>query len=766
MSGRLTPRISWFLLALGIAGILQGGRRLADVPRGLRGGYYDNTDRAGMPSFFRVDDEPSTAQIRRTFSGVPPEQFSARWTGFLSIRQAGTYTFFLTSDDASALSIDGRDLIALPGRHESQTAAAPPMTLEPGLYPVAIDYTQYGGGYALAFEWSRDGSARAPVPSWLMAPRRLRPQSILAGRLIDIAANTATLVSVLLGVWLLGRRAWRDVRRSVDARRAVPGDAQVFEVAPRLSWRPKLLTLALFVSLAVVHTWPLAADPGHLSRSDNADTLLNEWTIAWVAHQLPRDPVHLFDANIFYPERDTLAYSESLVTQSIMGAPVLWLGGSPVLTYNLLVIAGFALTGWAMCLLMARWTGSWTAAIVAGGIYGFNAHTLTRIPHIQALHVEFLPAALFALDSMLRVPRIRAAISLATWFVLQALTSVHLFVFSAFALAAALVVRPEAWRAPRTRPLAIALVVAAVVAGAMMLPFLLPYLRASHSQGFERPISVVTGYEASWRDYLSTPARLHYSLWSAPFFVGTALFPGALGLLLAAVSIATGQAISHPRARLFLAIAAIGVALSFGPALPGYNLLHTLLPPLRAIRAVVRFGYLGIVGVAGLAGFGVLAIRQWTPARWWPAVATALMLTASFESFAAPLGVRRFDRIPEIYATLANDDRAVIVEVPFFDARNASLHAAYMLNSTRHWRPILNGYSGFQPGSFYEHADALRSFPDASSIAALRRSGVTHVFAHVDQLPPPRLAILRSTPELTRLAAEGSIELYQVAADR
>ena len=69
-------------------------------------------------------------------------------------------------------------------------------------------------------------------------------------------------------------------------------------------WR----AFAVCVLLAVLHTWPLALHPGRYSRNDNADTELNEWIMAWVAHQLPRDPLHLFEANTFYPAHDTLAF--------------------------------------------------------------------------------------------------------------------------------------------------------------------------------------------------------------------------------------------------------------------------------------------------------------------------------------------------------------------------------------------------------------------------------------------------------------------------
>jgi hypothetical protein len=73
--------------------------------------------------------------------------------------------------------------------------------------------------------------------------------------------------------------------------------------------------------------------------------MLNEWIIGWIAHQLPRAPLHLFDANIFFPEPNTLAFSEHMFVQARDGraAPV---GGLPtLLVYNILVMAGLALTG-------------------------------------------------------------------------------------------------------------------------------------------------------------------------------------------------------------------------------------------------------------------------------------------------------------------------------------------------------------------------------------------------------------------------------------
>jgi hypothetical protein len=83
-----------------------------------------------------------------------------------------------------------------------------------------------------------------------------------------------------------------------------------------------------------------------------------------------------------------------------------------------------------------------------------------------------------------------------------------------------------------------------------------------------------------------------------------------------------------------------------------------------------------------------------------------------------------------------------------------------MLNSTLNWKPLINGYSGFQPPSFYKNADILRTFPDRESIKALQSLRVTHVFVHTNEFPPEVVDTLDSVPTLRRLADDGDIVLY------
>jgi hypothetical protein len=199
------------------------------------------------------------------------------------------------------------------------------------------------------------------------------------------------------------------------------------------------------VLLAAAHTWPLATAPGTLSLHHNGDVLLNEWIVAWVQHQLLRAPHALFQANIFHPAPDALAFSEPLLVPALLGAPVRALGGSPVLVHNLLLLAGLALTLLGTYALAHHWTGDPLASLVAGAAFAFNTQSLMRLEHLQAAHAHGLPLALLAADRLIETGRRRHALWLALWMVAMAGTSGYLVIFAAVALAVLVAARANVW---------------------------------------------------------------------------------------------------------------------------------------------------------------------------------------------------------------------------------------------------------------------------------------------------------------------------------
>ncbi|HXV59314.1 MAG TPA: hypothetical protein VEK15_01370, partial [Vicinamibacteria bacterium] len=156
-----------------------------------------------------------------------------------------------------------------------------------------------------------------------------------------------------------------------------------------------------FTLLAVWLTWPLL--PRMTSGlSHGADALLNAWTLGWSFHILTTDPLSLFDANIFAPRPDTLAYSEHLFGITLLAAPVYLMTGNLVLGYNFAMLSSFVLSGLGMYLLARDLAGDKWAALIAGTIYLAAPYRFGHLLQLQLLTLQWFPFVFWSLNRFLR----------------------------------------------------------------------------------------------------------------------------------------------------------------------------------------------------------------------------------------------------------------------------------------------------------------------------------------------------------------------------
>lgn len=532
---------------------------------------------------------------------------------------------------------------------------------------------------------------------------------------------------------------------------------------------------ALALVAAIVHTWPLASAPARLSLHYNADVMLNEWIVAWIHHQLPRAPLDLFDANIFYPTRHALAFSEPLIVPALLGWPVRLAGGSPVLVHNVLLIAGLALSMLAAYGLVHRWTGSRAAAVVAGSAFAFNTHMLTRIEHLQAAHAYGLPLVLLFADRLVVTGHRRDAFLLAGVMTLMAYTSGYLFVFGFFAVAVLLVVRLRTWihRAPA---IAANLALASACAAVVILPVYLPYRRAAVEQHAVRSLENVAQFSATLDGYVASYSRLHHWLWNAGARreFPDAFFPGGVVLALAVVAFVYGtgrkrvdEDLLPPRIRTMAAVAATGAVLSLGTHTPIYGWLFDIFPPLASLRAASRFGMLFLLGMAVLAGAGLALVQRRLGGKRGAIAAAAVVVLVHAEALRAPFAFVPFAGIPGPYIALAEEPgEVVLVEAPFHLPQTIFLNAEYVFNSTAHWRPLMNGYSGYIPATYREYVKRFWDFPDPGAVDAMREAGATHLMLHPLRYHAEAEETLRaalSNPALERVAVgRDGITLFRI----
>lgn len=491
------------------------------------------------------------------------------------------------------------------------------------------------------------------------------------------------------------------------------------------AWRDAAALAALAV-LAVVMTWPLASPAGPIVVPDMDDAYFNIWRISWVAHQLVRHPAALFDANIFYPATHTLAYSDAMLLVGLAGAPFIWAGAPPAAVQNGLMVTAFVTSAWATYALARRLTADRGAALVAATIVGFAPYRFAHLAHLELQWLGWMPLALLALHALVERPRIATGLALGACLAGQLLCSIYYGVFLILFVSVAWIflVVAHGWRERLLISTAVAALPLALVAG----PYLLPYA-ASRSAHPPRTPSEIAEYSATPADYLRVPsfnALRGGADGQAP--EERALYPGAVAIALALLALVA------PRTRttwVYVGLTVVAFDASLGANGLTFRALQALVPPLGNLRAPARFASLGLVALAGLAAMGTVRLKALAarPAAGHAAVAIVLTLCL-VEYWSRPLPTRVVATAPapadRWLAGLPDD--TVILELPVPKVSQLwGWETSHELQSTHHWRNLVNGYSGFLPRSYGHTLALMETFPDGPSIARLRHLSVDYV---------------------------------------
>ena len=541
-------------------------------------------------------------------------------------------------------------------------------------------------------------------------------------------------------------------------------------MAPRPVLRP-LALVALLVGLAALVTYPQVRQIG-TGVNDFGDPLLNAWALAWTAHILPVSPASLFDANIFYPERGTLALSETLVFPALLVAPLRWLGLNPIALHNVTLLAGYALSGLTMFALVRQVTGQPWAAVVSAVIFTTSPLRTDHFPTVQLQQTYLMPLALLQIHRIAGGARgWKPAVLLGLTVAAQFASCVYYTVYFVTVLPVLTLLLLLLSRQAGRRSLA-QLAIAALLAGAVIAVFLPAYLRNRDVVGERAPRELVAG-SAELRDYRRAhPQNLVHGRRGFDWPGGA---PAVSGLHHAGACGCRPRGARGARRTLrggscgrrrFLARrerSSVSVVLRLSSAVPG---------PSRA-REVRHAG--GDVRVG--------------PRGPWRGVGdeTSRGRRTSGTHFVADRHSHRDRGIPEP-AVRAADDAAehpgglrvaacappgVVVEYPVggLEGRIGPQDPTYMYYSTAHWKPLLNGYSGFAPPSYSELLDRMRDFPSTASIDYLRAREAKYLLVHSayyinggfeqDAEALGRLTGLRRVAQF-RTAAFGDTDVYEI----
>jgi hypothetical protein len=559
---------------------------------------------------------------------------------------------------------------------------------------------------------------------------------------------------------------------------------------PSPSLGPLEVALAALAAcaIAVLMHWPL---PLHLERDvsrDIGDPLVQAWEVAWGGHALRHQPLDYFQANTFWPLRNSLAFSEALVGYAPAGA----LGEgvtAAIVRYNLLFLFSYALAFLGAYLLARELGTSWRGAAVAGAAFSYAPWRLEQDGHLHVLSSGGIPLCLFLLLRGYRGRRpgmVLAGWLVAAWqfslgFTLGLQLAYLLAVLGVLGLVYAWRRRPVQQSVlPRSVLVATACGAAALAATALLIAR--PYMQVldDHPEA-HRTRAQVAGLSPPLRAFVAAPEQnlvwgnvtkpVRDDLSSVP---EQTLFPGAAILALALVGL-SGPPLPR-RLRLALGLAVLAcVILSLGftehgsPLLHPYRLLYDHVPGWEGIRVPGRLMTLTSLGLALLAAAGadrLVRLRGMVASG----LAAALVAVVLVEGSGFDLGGGRFlsgpshPRVPT-----APGDETVPPAPQLHLPITIPANRRYVLWSSGDFPAMVNGRGSFQPRFFVNLGRRVTGFPDRGSVARLRSLGVRSVVLHTDLVPGTAWqdAASRSVRGLSITREDrGKLIVYRVGPER
>ncbi|PKQ60393.1 hypothetical protein BZG02_19610 [Labilibaculum filiforme] len=132
----------------------------------LRADYYDGRSFDTFKETLEVDElnySWGTGAPESTLVGT--DNFSVRFQGSVQAVNAGTYTFYTTSDDGVRLWVAGQQVVNNWTDHGTTTNSGT-ITLSAGqIAPIVLEYYERGGGAVIKLEWVGPGVSRQFVTS-------------------------------------------------------------------------------------------------------------------------------------------------------------------------------------------------------------------------------------------------------------------------------------------------------------------------------------------------------------------------------------------------------------------------------------------------------------------------------------------------------------------------------------------------------------------------------------------------------------------------
>ncbi len=503
---------------------------------------------------------------------------------------------------------------------------------------------------------------------------------------------------------------------------------------------------------------------------EGGDSFINSWILAWNAHCLFRPGVSIWDAPIFYPVENALAFSETMFGNLWLTLPVQYLTDNPTFTANMLLLTSFVLGTYFVFLLVHDQTKNFWAGLIAGVVFSFSPYRWGHAGHLQLLPFFWAPLALIFANRFMQEPKKGYLFGMVITTCIQYYTSIYLGTMLLTLLIVLFLVNlilerkgSERWiyfTKPRLRN---SLITCFVFSFLVLLPLGIPYLKTAEAWLFVRTLEDNVTYSAEPLSFLLRPFNFANYGWLNRIFAGQirggegAVFLGLTPWILAVVGLviirARGSCLTTSQKQVayrYAWTALIMGTLMLGPYLIFFNhntevpmpyqLVYYLLPGAKAIRVPARFVQPLLLCLVVVGGFAIAALFD--RCKRWSAVLRVLTIIVFSILFSLDYAVRdnagvlaeTKDRFPPVYSYLAKGaSNRPVLELPVGQAGRSWSAFKYLHYQTAHWRPSLSGMSGWHPSGRWALSEYTVNCPSGECFRFINMTPAMTLVVHLDR---------------------------------
>ena len=485
------------------------------------------------------------------------------------------------------------------------------------------------------------------------------------------------------------------------------------------------------------------------SYSPGGDAMFNAWTISRNQNCILGDSCQKYsDANIYYPNKNTMLYSEAQLSPSIVTLPLRLITDNPILIYNFITIISVCFSAIAMYLLAKKISGNNEAvSILSGLFFAFAPFKIGAIWHLQNLSIFCLPLAILFIINYIEDKKRKNLLWIFMALLYSFFASWVQMVIILMGTLTFLIVFYICKKELRKQIRSVFIVVALSVI--CTIPLALQYVNFSKQNNAKFPLSDQVLYSSSVADYFiphegTVVGTIYYLIrknaqvnsfnLDGSSYYGLSLF--LAGFIVVFISLLSKRSFSKNKVDKTLVlslvcIALLGLIFSLGPYLKlkaGYSysfsgfsnikihmpyyLVDVMFPQLAFVRAVGRYGALLLFAICSLFALlpkaldlkGLDAFKR----RTFIALISAFAVIELMPVGQLPMSKLKENyglKTPTVYeyikkeksindiVILRGDDDYVGAQLPVARAED-------VLWSGYHNRNIFNGYSGYEPKNF------------------------------------------------------------------